>query len=339
MSRASILPVFIPHAGCPNDCVFCDQKSIAGASRAPTPEEVRSLVEEGLAVGHGAPPELAFYGGSFTAIAEDLQDAYLQAAQDALKEGRLSGVRVSTRPDFIDDRILRRLRTAGVTTVELGVQSFDDEVLARSRRGHTAAASMAAARCVRAHGLRLILQLMAGLPGDSRDRAVQSARTAAGLGPDGARIYPVAVLRGTRLAELCRQGAYIPLTLEEAVEISADMLEVFAAQDIPVIRIGLNPSETLKADVLAGAYHPALGELVRGRVFLRAARRALQGVPPGAEAALIVRPSRISALCGQHGENRSLLLREFSLRKLRVRSGDVPDYCVKLDDKTMGSAT
>lgn len=327
----SIIPVFIPHVGCPHNCVFCNQKKIAGNVCAPTPEQVAKQVEAALEKPHKSPPQVAFYGGSFTAIPAEDQMAYLNAVKKWVENGELSGVRVSTRPDFIDDRIVKRLWDNGVRTVELGIQSFDDEVLKVSGRGHSSEEGIFAAKCVKKNGMGLILQLMAGLPGDKRETAVASACQAAKLYPDGVRIYPVAVIEDTPLAELYRRGKYKPLSVENAVEWSADMLEVFIRENIPVIRIGLNPSESLEPVVLAGAYHPALGELVRSRVYLRRSRQSIAALEPDAGASIILKCGKryVSAVCGQKAVNRITLEEEFKLASLRVREAELGEWQVE----------
>ena len=258
---ARILPVFIPHEGCPYDCVFCNQRRIA-ASVSPEPEEVRERVC--AAYQAGLISEVAFYGGSFTAIPAERQEAFLKAVADTGVS-----IRLSTRPDCIDGTVIERLQRYQVKTVELGAQSMVDEVLRRAGRGHTADDVRRASRMIRAAGMDLILQAMAGLPGDAgtwRDTAEELAA----LSPDGVRIYPVVVVRDTALYDMWRQGDYRPLTVSEGADAAADMLEVFLAHDIPVIRIGLNPTGELSGGAaVAGAYHPALGEMARSRVFFR----------------------------------------------------------------------
>lgn len=269
-----IIPIFIPHAGCPNACVFCNQRKIAGTLAPPTPEEVRRQIAQGLGKS-GGPCEVAFYGGSFTAIPEGMQNAYLAAAGGFLH--RLSGIRLSTRPDAMDDAIALRLKGFGVTTVELGVQSMDDRVLALAKRGHSAHDTEKAAEGVKKNGIKLILQIMPGLPGDTPAGAVKTAETVGDLRPDGVRVYPVVVVEGTELADMWRRGEYRPMTLDEAAEVCAQIAEILAAQGIPVIRMGLNPSEELSGGgALAGAYHPAFGELVKSRILLKKVGRMLE---------------------------------------------------------------
>ena len=323
--------MFIPHVGCPHNCVFCDQKSIAGSVCAPTPEQVSNQVEQALEKPHKTPPQVAFYGGSFTAIPVNDQTAYLNAVKKWIENGELSGVRVSTRPDFIDDATVELLWNNGVRTIELGIQSFDDGVLKASGRGHSPEAGIVAAECIKKHGMGLVLQLMAGLPGDTRETALASACQAAKLYPDGIRIYPVAVIEGTQLARLYKSGKYKPLSVEDAVEWAADMLEVFINADIPVIRIGLNPSESLEPVVLAGAYHPALGELVRSRVYLRRAKESLKALNPQPGEDIILKCGKryISAVCGQKALNRITLEEEFKLASLKVREAELGEWQVE----------
>lgn len=296
--KRSILPVFIPHLGCPHNCVFCDQKQIA-SRHAPTPEEAAAAVAAGLTWADR--PQIAFYGGSFTAIGRAEMEAYLRAVQPFLQDGRCAGIRLSTRPDALDDDVLALLARYGVQTIELGAQSMSDGVLQRAGRGHKAADTASAARRVQAHGFELILQMMVGLPGSTAEDERETARQLAALGPDGVRIYPTCVLGDTPLYTLWRQGNYQPLTVERAVEICADLLDIFEAQSVPVIRLGLNPTEELSGGaVKAGAYHPALGELVFGERFYR---RMLPLLPRGVPCTLVVPPKLLSIAIGQKKRN------------------------------------
>ncbi len=315
---ASIVPVFVPHAGCPCRCVFCDQRAIAGQTEPMTPHRARDIIARALDVlPEGSAPQAAFYGGSFTAIPVGQQEALLAVTDRYRAQGRLSSVRLSTRPDAIDADTLARLTRHGVTTVELGAQSMHDDVLRQSRRGHTAADTARAARLVHEAGLSLILQVMAGLPGDTRERAGETARRIAALRPDGVRIYPVAVLPRTELCDRWRAGTYQPLTVEEAAVWCADMLEIFQRADIPVIRIGLNPTPELDRTVLAGAYHPAMGELVWNEVWYRRLRRQLLAQR---DDTLYVPQRELSRAIGQRRRNVARLQREFPDRAVRIRA-------------------
>lgn len=307
---ASILPVFVPHAGCPCRCVFCNQRTIAGQTERMTPERARAELEAGLRICQ-TPPQAAFYGGSFTAIPEAEQEALLAVTDALIAAGRLSGVRCSTRPDAIDPPTLERLRRHAVHTIELGAQSMDNAVLCASARGHTAEDTERAAKLVKDAGFELILQMMAGLPGDTRETVRETAERIAALKPDGVRIYPVAVLPDTPLAELWRRGEYTPLTLQTAAEWCADALEVFEREGIAVLRVGLNPTEELGSAVLAGAYHPAMGELAYGELYFWRMRRAML---EGADGQFAFPRREMSRAVGQKKKNLTRLREEFGAR-------------------------
>ena len=325
-ARESIIPVFVPHLGCPNDCVFCNQRRISGSVAPATAEDVVSAIENALRL---TPPgtrrQLAFYGGSFTAIPVAEQESLLGAAVPYLERGDIASLRLSTRPDAIDGAVLRRLRSYGVETIELGAQSMSERVLALSGRGHTAADVEGAARAVKGAGFRLILQMMTGLPGADDESDVESARRIAALGPDGVRVYPTVIVRDTALCDLWRAGRYKEHTVEDAVRVCARILPVFERAGIPVIRLGLNPTEDLSGgDAVGGAYHPALGELVKSRIMRDKAEKILSGAKRGEQAVLRVNPRLMSQLVGQHGANRAYLIERFGLSGLRiVRDPDV----------------
>lgn len=321
--RRCILPIFVPHAGCPNDCVFCNQKRISGSLLPASAETVRDAVSV-LEPGSGY--ELAFYGGSFTAIPEAEQDALLAAVIPVRESGAVSAIRVSTRPDAITEEKLARLRLYGVETVELGAQSMCNEVLLRSGRGHTSEDTVKAAKLVKDAGFTLILQMMTGLPGGDDAQDIETARAIAALRPDGVRIYPTVIIQNTPLEELWRAGKYRAHTVEDAVRVCARILPIFDSAGIPVIRLGLNPSDELSGGAaVAGAYHPALGELVRSRLWRDKAEAMLSGVEPGEEVVLGVARSRISVMTGQHRANVSYLQERFALRSVRICAADVPD--------------
>ena len=320
-ARRRILPLFIPHLGCPNDCLFCNQRRISGTlSPVGASDVVKAINHATAAIGPG-PYELAFFGGSFTAIPTHEQDELLGAALPFLRAGTISSVRVSTRPDAISTDILDRLKRSGVGTIELGAQSMSDVVLKRCNRGHTAQDTINASMFVKSYGFDLILQMMTGLPGDDDAVAVKTARLLSALDPDGVRIYPTVVLRDTALYDLWNQGKYIEHKIEDAVRICAEIVPIFMEKNIPVIRLGLNPSEKLSAcDAAAGAYHPALGELVISRVMLNNARQVLKDISPGETVTLGVPAEKVSAMIGQHRSNINTLIAEFRLKTLKVRA-------------------
>lgn len=329
MARRRIIPLFVPHAGCPHQCVFCDQRSISGAAEPVTPRQVTAAVEQALLYsGPGA--ELAFYGGSFTAIDPAVQEALLEAAQPFLADGRLGALRCSTRPDAVDPAVIRRLRHYGVSTVELGCQSMDDAVLRAAGRGHTAADSRRAAALLHGAGIGVVAQMMTGLPGDSDGGALATARALAALRPEGVRIYPTVVVEHTPLAALWHRGDYQPQSIDGAAELCAALWELFRAAEIPVLRVGLNPGPALEAVVLAGPYHPAFGELVLGRMFLRRARVLLEPLRGSGQAVLAVAPRSVSRMTGQHRANLLALQAEFSIKTLKVVPQPLDEWEIRL---------
>lgn len=321
--------------GCPNDCVFCNQKAISGRQSPVLPEHVGEIVQKALDIIGDRPAEAAFYGGSFTAIKEARQEALLRAVKPFRDSGRVTKIRVSTRPDAITASRLDLLKSFGVETVELGAQSMIDTVLERAKRGHTAGDTEHAVKLLDEKGFQVILQMMTGLPGDSETGAVYTARRLAELLPEGIRIYPAVVIRGTELYSLYRAGLYKPQTVSEAVELCARLLEIFQEANIPVIRVGLNPTEELSGgEAVAGPYHPALGELARSRLYYHKAATALKPCFGAGEVVLGVHPRRISAMAGQKRENILRLQREFCIRRLKIRPADVEDgeICLQSSD-------
>lgn len=311
--------VFVPHAGCPHRCSFCDQTAISGARGMPTPGEVAALCRDALARNDGGRRlELAFFGGSFTAVDEADMLGLLEAVQPFLGPGGFAGIRVSTRPDAVDGAAPALLRRYGVTAVELGAQSMDDAVLRQNGRGHTAGQVRRAAGLIQEAGLELVLQMMAGLPGEGSDGPLDTARALIALSPDAARIYPALILRGAGLERLWRAGDYRPLGLEEAVDVTARVMELFEEADIPLIRVGLHPSAELEQTLLAGPFHPAFRELCEGRLMLGRLLPQLAGRPPG-DLFVAVRPEEISRMVGHRRQNALELARRG--HRLRV----VPD--------------
>lgn len=282
--RRANLSFFVPHAGCPHRCLFCDQAGISGRASGPTPDEVRAACEEHLSDRPDRRYEIAFFGGSFTAIDRRYMTALLEAAAPFVRAGRAAGIRLSTRPDAVDDETLRLLRSFGVTAVELGAQSMDDAVLRANGRGHTAEDVRRASAAVKAAGLELGLQMMVGLYGetDPEEAARQTAYALAALRPDTVRIYPTLVLEGAGLAALWRAGRYQPLTLEQAIAVTAPLLSFFEEQGIRVIRAGLHAEPGLESCLLAGPWHPAFRDLCEGWLLRQAIQYLLASAPRGA---------------------------------------------------------
>ena len=332
-ARESIIPVFVPHLGCPHNCVFCNQNRISGQLEPATPQTVTDEIENAAAfLPKGGKRQLAFYGGSFTAIPAAEQEALLGAAKTYLDRGEINAIRLSTRPDAIDETVLERLHRYGVETVELGAQSMDAQVRRRSARGHTAEDVERASKLIKASGFRLILQMMTGLPGDTAEKDIETARKIIALEPDGVRIYPTVIVRDTALYDMWRAGKYREHTVEDAVSVCAQLVPLFEAAGIPIIRLGLNPTDELSGGAAAGgAYHPALGELVKSRLMLYKMRGALNGIPAGSRVTLGVNKSRVSQAVGQHRENVSRLTAEFGLKELKIRGIDEEKDEISID--------
>lgn len=325
-----IIPIFVPHLGCPNDCVFCNQRKISGSLFPASSTQVTETLTRAKGISeHG---ELAFYGGSFTAIPPAEQAELLAAAQPFRADGFLQSIRVSTRPDAVTAERLEFLRAYGVETVELGAQSMDERVLRCAGRGHTAAATRTASALVQRSGLRLILQMMTGLPGSSPESDLRTAQELIALHPDGVRIYPTVILRDTALEALWKRGEYRAHTVMDAVVTCTPIVRAFQAAGIPILRLGLNPTETLSGgEAVGGAYHPALGELIYSRRFLEKAReaiRALGHLPREIE--LWTAPCDVSKMTGQKRANLLTLQMEFGLRAVRVKTGAFPPGTVAI---------
>lgn len=298
------IALFIPHEGCPHQCSFCNQRSISGAVGKPHSEDVKAAVETALRAKDCAGAQLAFFGGSFTAIRREYMLELLDVAQPYLKKGQIAGIRVSTRPDAVDTPVLALLKRYGVTAIELGAQSMDDRVLFQNGRGHTVQDVEDASRRIQEMGFELGLQMMTGLPGDTPEGSVASARRLLSLGPDTMRIYPTIVLEGTPLARLYRAGNYIPQPLEEAVQLCAALLLLCEEAGVPVIRLGLHAGGEVQEGYLAGPWHPAFRELCEGELYYQNACSALQRIlPQGGKAVLRVAPRFVSQMAGQRRRN------------------------------------
>ena len=304
--RHANVAIFVPHAGCPHQCSFCNQRSISGSIAVPRGPEVVQPCREGLAnLGAGAAhSQIAFFGGSFTAVPRDYMTELLEAAAPFVGEGGFSGIRISTRPDAITPEILDTLARYGVDTIELGVQSMVPEVLERNGRGHTPKQVTEAASLIQERGFTLGLQMMLGLDGDSPEGAWHTARAIADLKPDQVRIYPTLVIAHTPLAERLAQGSYRPMELDEAVDLSAQLLKFFTERGIAVIRLGLHASRDLERDLLAGPYHPAFRELCESRLLWREldTKLAEQRITDGS-IVISVHPKNRSRLAGQRKHN------------------------------------
>lgn len=315
------IPIFVPHKGCPHDCVFCNQRKITGCEESDDLPGIRQTVETHLgsitsAVGRdGAYIEIAFFGGSFTAIDFSRQEELMKLAGGYLNSGRIDAIRCSTRPDCINDEILDMLSHYGMSVIELGVQSTDDEVLRLSARGHTYDDVKNAARLIRSHGMSLGLQMMTGLPGDTAEKSLKTADDLIALAPDCVRIYPTLVVEGTKLYDMYQNGEYIPFTLDETVELCAKLVKKFERSRINIIRMGLQTTDNINAATVKGPYHAALKELVIGRIIRGCIEDNFD--PAKSELTVGVCPSLVSAAVGHKKANKEYFYKKYSI-KLKV---------------------
>lgn len=307
------VPVFVSHMGCPHDCAFCNQRTITGQSETVTPELADRTISHALStIPKGATVEIGFFGGSFTGIDLSLQKGLLAVAKSYVEAGKAHSIRLSTRPDYIDEDIVGMLADYGVTTVELGAQSMDNDVLCANLRGHTKEDTIRASGMIRAAGIDLGLQMMTGLKGDTDETCIRTAQEIIDLNPACVRIYPTLVLRGTHLAHWYREGKYAPQSLEHAISICATLKNMFDGANIPVIRMGLMASENVNSntEVVAGPYHPAFGELVQSEFYFRALEESVT-----TDAYILVHPKTISAFIGNNRRN----IEKFRAKGYRVQ--------------------
>ena len=332
-NKPFIIPIFLPHAGCPHRCVFCDQSSITGvSSKKRSPKDIREQIEAFLKFKNGRRNrvQIAFFGGNFLGIPADEIMRLLAEAAEYVKTGRVDSIRFSTRPDTIDHPRLDLIRNFPVTTIELGVQSMDERVLSATKRGHSAADTEKAIQCLKELNYEVGIQLMVGLPGDTPERLTASAQRVARLKPDFIRIYPTLVLAGSQLAAGYRKGDYVPLSIDEAVSRAKQLYLLFKSEKIRVIRMGLQASQDLEngSTILAGPYHPAFGHLVYSEVFLDMAIAELESSnSTGQTITLHVHPRSVSKMSGLKNRNIKKLCGNFHLQSVEI----VPDDSLKED--------
>ena len=264
-----IISIFVPHRGCPHDCHFCNQKEITGVTDELSVEGLRSEIDKSLLTIKSDIVEIAFYGGSFTGLPMEVQESYLQVAYDYIIENKVQSIRLSTRPDFINETILILLKKYNVKTIELGVQSLDDEVLKKANRGTNKDDVIRASKLIKDYGFELGHQIMVGLLGDTEDTLMKTVTISIDLKPDVARIYPVLILKDTEFEKMYRNGEYPVLSLDEAVKLTAEVYREYVINNIKVLKIGLHASDTIDFDasVVAGPYHPAFRQLVETYLY------------------------------------------------------------------------
>ncbi len=300
MMKHANISVFVPHLGCPQQCSFCNQHYIACTEKAPGKEDIVNAINIAKSSKNYNPKttELAFFGGSFTAIDREYMISLLKTAYEFIKSGDISGIRISTRPDAINDEILNILKEYSVTAIELGAQSMDDEVLSLNRRGHTSEDVANASLLIKKYGLSLGLQMMTGLYGDTEEKTIETAKRIISLNPDTVRIYPTIVFEDTYLGKLFKNGSYLPQTLESAVKLCSELLELFRSNNISVIRTGLHTIDNSK--YLAGPWHPAFKELCDSEIYLKI---ALNTIKEKGEYIIYVSKNSLSKMLGQRRKN------------------------------------
>lgn len=312
MSKEYIIPVFVPHLGCPNDCIFCNQKSISGQKKNITKEDAKKTIDNFLEniKDKDAKKEIAFFGGSFTGIDEKTQEELLQIAYEYIKNGQVDSIRISTRPDYINKEILKRLKKYKVKTIELGVQSANDYILGRANRGHTFKDVEKASKLIRWYGFNLGHQMMVGLPESTRIDEINTAKALIKLKPKMIRIYPVLVIKGTKLEKEYNEGIYEPLSVVQAVEISKQLVRLFTDKKIEVIRVGLQNTDEICApgdknsEVVAGPFHPAFGQLVESSMWYDAILEKIKKLNTKVkEVEVTVNPTDCNNVIGHKREN------------------------------------
>lgn len=309
------IPIFIPELACPFQCVFCNQRKITGKQSLPSENEIVKTIEAHLQTFKATERvvEVGFFGGSFTGIPMEQQAQYLQLVQSFLKQGQINGIRLSTRPDYIDKTILDLLKMNNVTTIELGAQSLDDEVLLASFRGHTARQTEVAAKQIKEAGFNLGLQMMIGLPGDSLEKSLYTAKRIIELGASNTRIYPTVVIKDTALHKWYNEGKFTPLALEDAVQRTKEIIPLFEEAGVKIIRVGLHPSEGLLSgeELVAGPFHPSFKEIVLTEIWGELFRPLLKDGNSG-KLSIKLPPKELNFAIGYKAKNKKTLLKYYT---------------------------
>ncbi|MDI3311937.1 MAG: radical SAM protein [Thermoanaerobacterium sp.] len=335
MKNIYIIPIFVPHLGCPYKCVFCNQDEITGLKSKVNEEYIERTIEDYLkTIPQNAHIEVSFYGGSFTGIPLEIQKKFLSITQKYLILGSIDAIRLSTRPDYIDEVILDNLRRYGVSIVELGVQSMDNEVLLKSHRGHSVDDVYRASKLIKEHGFTLGLQIMIGLPGDNRQKLLETADKIISLKPAFVRIYPTLVLKGTYLEKMYNNGLYTPINLEDAVEMSKELYIKFKKNGIDVIRIGLQATDdiNINKDVVAGPFHPAFGQLVKSSIYKDVVEHILKNNDiKNCTVFIYINPRSVSTLVGHKKRNKVYLESKYEIKINIIQVDDVKEDSVLVE--------
>ena len=323
------IPIFVSHQGCPNDCIFCNQKKITGVYKKEKSVEIYEKIKKYLDT---APEEceieISFFGGSFTGIDFEEQNMYLDIANKFLSDERIKGIRLSTRPDYINDKILKNLKDKNVTTIELGVQSMNDKVLLMNKRGLKAEDTKKAVRKIREYGFSLGLQMMVGMYGSTKEDDIYTANRLIELKPDFVRIYPTVVIKETELFRLFESGEYTPYTVDEAVEICAKLLTMFEENNIKVIRLGLMAGEEINEKNVFGPYHSSFRELTESKIYYDKIKEQLKEVDYK-DVVISCKNTLTSKIIGNRRKNLINLKNEFKLNSIAVINEDIDDFVIK----------
>lgn len=340
MSRHYIIPIFVPHFGCPHDCVFCNQKKITGLSTNVTSKEVEKIIIEHInTFKQDSFIEVAFYGGSFTAIDLEIQSQLLFIPYKFKTEGKINEIRLSTRPDAINEEILDMLKKYGVNTIELGVQSLDKDVLIASDRGHSVEDVYKSSKLIKDFGFNLGLQMMIGLPGDNMDKCLYTCKEFIKLDPFCVRIYPTLIIKDTYLEKSYLAGDYKGLSIEEAVEICTTILMLYYNANINVIRVGLQPTENIQLgkDVVAGPFHPSFRQLVESNIYkVLLDYYLLKNEITISSDELVIHCNHklISLIAGQKKSNTNYFMKKYGFKRIRIFEKDIdPDFIFITIDK------
>ena len=357
MKKHAIIPVFIPHVGCKNDCVFCNQKIITAKTAPVTAVDVRNIIEtylDTLLERKLETLEIAFYGGSFTGIPMEQQTAFLQVANEYYEKGLVDNIHLSTRPDYITREILDNLKKHNVGVIELGVQSFDQEVLDKSKRGHTVEQVYNAVELIKEYGFDLGIQLMIGLPGDTKEKCIESAKKAAALSPKLSRLYPTVVFPDTELCQLYENGEYIACTENEYVDICKEMYKILADAGVTIMRVGLKSTDLVTGETdLSSNYHPAFRQLVEGAIAKESLEAQLDNLLENYISTIVsvrkvrlkgddhipriscyANPLSFSNMIGQNKCNKEFIVENYPMFNIKFKTDDTLEtgtYSVRID--------
>ena len=336
MKKEYIIPIFVPHLGCPNDCTFCNQKKISGQKKNMTSNDVKETIEyflNNFQYTDNKSVEIAFFGGSFTGIDTKLQEELLSTAYEYIKNGKVDSIRISTRPDYIDAEKLKLLKKYGVKTIELGVQSTNDYILNKAQRGHSFQDVKRASKLIRKNKFILGHQMMVGLQDSSPKDEIKTAKDLIKLKPKIVRIYPVLVIKDTKLCEYYLNGEYSPNTVEQAVETCAVLLKMFRKKKIEVIRIGLQSTDEIcnpdneSSQVVAGPYHPAFRQLVESRIFYDEISKKVKGLNNRvSRVKFVVNKNKINNFVGHKRENINKIEGIYNIKIEIEQSESVKDF-------------